>query len=74
MKKVEGLRKSFWKGNQRVFLIAFISSLLMNSVNLYLSYVLQVVTDIAAGRDRVRTRIFRYDIGFLCICGDEKCV
>jgi ABC-type multidrug transport system fused ATPase/permease subunit len=51
MKKVEGLRKSFWKGNQRVFLIAFISSLLMNSVNLYLSYVLQVVTDIAAGEE-----------------------
>ena len=55
MKKVEGLRKSFWEGNQRIFLIAFISSLLMNSVNLYLSYVLQVVTDIAAGEEQTKS-------------------
>ena len=55
MKKVENLGKSFWIRNQRVFLIAFISSLLMSSVNLYLSYVLQVVTDIAAGEEQSKS-------------------
>lgn len=49
------LKKSFWKGNRKIFLIAFISSLVINSINLYISYVLQVVTDIAAGEEKTKS-------------------
>lgn len=46
------LKKSFWVGNKKLFLVAFIAGVVINSVNLYLSYVLQVVTDIAAGEEK----------------------
>lgn len=49
MKQKCTLVESFWKKNKLTFVIAFISSLLLSSVSLYVSYILQVVTDIAAG-------------------------
>ncbi|MBP5282065.1 MAG: ABC transporter ATP-binding protein [Lachnospiraceae bacterium] len=49
------LKKSFWVGNKKIFIVAFITALLMSSVNLYLSYILQVVTDIAAGEEQSKT-------------------
>ena len=55
MKKEDILRKSFWQDNKKLFFIAFVASLILNSVNLYLSYVLQVVTDIAAGEEQSKS-------------------
>ena len=49
------LKKSFWEGNKKLFLVAFIAGLVINSINLYLSYVLQVVTDIAAGEEQSKS-------------------
>lgn len=49
------LKQSFWKGNRKLFLVAFIASLAVSSINLYLSYILQVVTDIAAGEEQSKT-------------------
>ena len=59
------LKNSFWEGNKKIFLIAFISSLIMNSINLYISYILQVVTDIAAGEEQNQTLL---GIVIQCIC------
>ncbi|MBR6477614.1 MAG: ABC transporter ATP-binding protein [Lachnospiraceae bacterium] len=49
------LKKSFWEGNKKLFLVAFIAGLVINSINLYLSYELQVVTDIAAGEEQSKS-------------------
>ena len=59
------LKNSFWEGNKKIFLIAFISALIMNSINLFISYVLQVVTDIAAGEEQNQTLL---GIVIQCIC------
>ena len=59
------LKKAFWEGNKKLFLVAFITGLAINSINLYLSYVLQVVTDIAAGEEKSKslTQVF-----IQCVC------
>ena len=59
------LKNSFWEGNKKIFLIAFISSLIINSINLYISYVLQVVTDVAAGEEQNQTLL---GIVIQCTC------
>ena len=46
------LKKTFWDGNKKLFVVAFIANLLASSINFYLSYILQVVTDIAAGEEQ----------------------
>ncbi len=53
--KMDSLKKALWKGNQGVFAIAFVTYLVASAINLYLSYILQVVTDIAAGVSKERS-------------------
>lgn len=53
--KKDSLKKALWKGNQGVFAIAFVTYLVASAINLYLSYILQVVTDIAAGVSKERS-------------------
>ncbi|MBR4731657.1 MAG: ABC transporter ATP-binding protein [Lachnospiraceae bacterium] len=59
------LKKSFWEGNKKLFLVAFIAGVLINSINLYLSYVLQVVTDIAAGEEKSKSLT---QVLIQCVC------
>ncbi len=59
------LKKSFWEGNKKLFLVAFLAGLAINSINLYLSYVLQVVTDIAAGEEKSKSLL---QVLIQCVC------
>ncbi len=59
------LKKSFWEGNKKLFFVAFIAGLAINSINLYLSYVLQVVTDIAAGEEKSKSLT---QVLIQCVC------
>ena len=49
--KQKSLKSEIWRKNGLIFGIALICEIAMNSINLLLSYILQVVTDIAAGVD-----------------------
>ena len=65
------LKKSFWEGNKKIFLVALIADLVINSINLYISYVLQVVTDIAAGEEQSQSllQILLQCLGVFAIMG-----
>ena len=65
------LKKSFWEGNKKIFLVALIADLVINSINLYISYVLQVVTDIAAGEEQSQSllQILLQCLGVFAVMG-----
>lgn len=49
--KQKSLKSEIWRKNRSLFAIALIAEVIMQSMNIFLSYILQVVTDIAAGVD-----------------------
>lgn len=48
-KQTKSLKSAIWEGTKTLFIIALIADVIMQSMNIFLSYLLQVVTDIAAG-------------------------
>lgn len=49
--KGKSLKSAFWERNKALFVVALIAEMIMQGMNILLSYFLQVVTDIAAGID-----------------------
>ena len=50
-----GLKQVFWRNNKCGFLIAFVSNMLISLFGIYISYILQVVTDVVAGVNTSQT-------------------